>query len=111
MLEKLKDYPLTIKKLFNYLKMKNVDLMAFAKMPIEQQLGYYLTFLAFEGVNIEVNAHGCICYFIQLGEFIKNESWNESLVIYKESHQKNNNVIEDYNKCVIACFKRLDNPF
>lgn len=111
MLEKLKDYPLTIKKLFSYLKMKNIDLVTFAKMPIEQQLGYYLTFLAFEGINIEVNAHGCISYFIQLGELIENHNWNEALVIYKNKHDKNANIIEDYSKCIIATFKRLDNPF
>lgn len=111
MLEKLKEYPNTLRKLFNYLKGLSIEPIAFVRFSEEQQLGYYLLFLSNLGVNIEVNAYGCIAYFLQLGDFIRKEEWNDALVIYKYSYDKDTELLIHYNKCIVESFKRLENPF
>lgn len=111
MLESLKEYPNNLRKLFSYLKTKSIEPIVFLKMTQEQQLGYYLMFLAKEGINIEVNDFGSISYFMQLGELIEKQEWNEALVIFERSYSKDTDLLKYYNELIIKSFKRLENPF
>ena len=96
-----------------YLKMNNVDLATFAKSDIKNQLGYFLEFLSFEGVTIEVNTLGRIVYFNQLATFINLEKFNDALVISSATYNESNKKIitDSYKLCIKDAFNRLENPF
>lgn len=111
MLEKLKDFPITLKLFFGYLKKNNIEPIIFIKYPFIQQLGYFLDFASISGINIEVNHRGCIVYFSQLGDFIANDTWNEALVIHTRTYDRTLNILGMYEECIYNTFKRLEYPF
>lgn len=96
-IENLKPAKRELTAFINYLK-PQTDLSAFIKLDFKMQLGYYIEFLANNGISISVTTNAYRFYYAK------------SKIVKKKTF-KDVSLITIYQQAVIDGFSYLENPF